>query len=105
MYLEMSHRFLETNFTHLEIEYIYLETNHTLDLETHAKMASGECFIFRTGWQPLCYAAYAMKSGCSHNPVVIIFVSLILTLVASDIYDEIQLKYLWHRGDYCQMHC
>ena len=53
-YLKLAYKFMETNFTHLEIHYFLRPT-------ALAKMVRGE-FHFHDSWWPLCYE---MKPGAS----------------------------------------
>ena len=46
---------------------------------------------------------YAPFPKCGHSPVVCEYLFDIDCDLEVDVHNEIQLQYLWHRGDYCQM--
>ena len=62
------YRFMDTNFIHLKSNYAYLETSYIFEPGGHARMASGECFVFITGWRLL---RHAMKPGGLHSMAIL----------------------------------
>ena len=48
-------------------------------------------------------SVYVLFLKCGHSPVVCDYLFMFDSDLDTNVYDEVQLKYLWHTGDYYRM--
>ena len=84
--------FNTAGLTQWVLEPTFVSSGNTLDLFLTSELD-------RVG----AVTVYASFSKCGHSPVVCDYLFMLDSDLDTNVYDEIQLKYLWHRGYYCRM--
>ena len=84
--------FNAAGFTQWVLEPTYVSSGNTLDLFLTSKLD-------RVG----AVTVYVLFPKCGPSPVVCDYLLMFDSDLDTNIYEEIELKYLWHRGDYCRM--